>query len=150
MTKRTSLNLNELEPAACVSYRLRRAARAAAKSYDSALKPSGLRNTQFTLLASLSKLGESNIGDLSDHLGLDGTTLTRNLEVMVRRGLIDNIAVEDARVRNVRISDLGKKTYKQALPLWRKAQRHALKALEPNRWARIKGELDKIEGALTG
>ena len=42
-----------LNPADCVSYRLRRAARMAAKSFDAALKPVGLRNTQFTLLAAL-------------------------------------------------------------------------------------------------
>ncbi len=150
MTKRNLASVNELEPVDCVSYRLRRAARIAAKSYDNALKPSGLRNTQFTLLASLNRLGETSIGDLADVLAIDGTTLTRNLEILVRRGLVENIVADDARVRYVRITRLGKQTYKEAVPLWRKAQRQALDALEPKRWTGMRAQLHKIEAACDG
>ncbi len=150
MTKRNPTSGNELEPVECVCYRLRRAARVAAKAYDNALKPSGLRNTQFTLLASLNRLGETSIGDLADVLAIDGTTLTRNLEILVRRGLVENIVADDARVRYVRITKLGKQTYKEALPLWRKAQRQALNALEPKRWTGMRAQLHKIEVACDG
>ncbi|MEE8153176.1 MAG: MarR family winged helix-turn-helix transcriptional regulator, partial [candidate division NC10 bacterium] len=114
MTESSLASTNALEPVDCVSYRLRRAARITAKSYDNALRPIGLRNTQFTLLASLNRLGETSIGDLSEALAVDGTTLTRNLEVLVRRGLVENIAADDARVRNVRLTDLGKETFEEA------------------------------------
>ncbi len=150
MTKRNLASVNELEPVECVCYRLRRAARVAAKAYDNALKPSGLRNTQFTLLDSLNRLGETSIGDLADVLAIDGTTLTRNLEILVRRGLVENIVADDARVRYVRITKLGKQTYKEALPLWRKAQRQALNALEPKRWTGMRAQLHKIEAACDG
>ena len=138
------------QPVDCVSYRLRRAARKAARFYDDALRPSGLRNTQFTLLASLNRLGETSIGDLSEELAIDGTTLTRNLEILVRRGLVENIAAEDARVRNVRLTGLGKETYEEAVPLWREAQQHLLEALEPKRWTGMRAQLRKIEVACAG
>ncbi len=147
MTKSRLTSTNALEPMDCVCYRLRRAARLAAKTYDGALKPTGLRNTQFALLGSLNKLGESSIGELSDSLATDGTTLTRNLEVLVRRGLIEDVAADDARVRVIRVTELGKKTYVAALPLWREAQKQVLEAVGSKRWTEMRVELDKIEEA---
>ena len=138
------------QPVDCVNYRLRRAARTAARFYDDALRPSGLRNTQFSLLGALDVLGETSIGDLSEELAIDGTTLTRNLEILVRRGLVENIAAEDARVRNVRLTGLGKETYDQAVPLWREAQQHVLEALEPKRWTGMRAQLRQIEAACDG
>lgn len=129
----------------CVSYRLRRAARKAAKLYDGALKPSGLRNTQFTLLGALGVLGEPSIGELSDELAIDGTTLTRNLEVVVRRGLVDNIEAEDGRVRKVRLTEAGKTAFAEAVPLWRQAQRRVLEALGPERRDGMRSDLETIE-----
>ncbi len=147
-SKITAAHANQ--PVDCVSYRLRRAARKTARFYDTALRPSGLRNTQFSLLAALDVLGETSIGDLSEELAIDATTLTRNLEILVRRGLVENIAAEDARVRNLRLTGLGKQTYDQAVPLWREAQEHVLEALEPKRWTGMRAQLRQIEAACDG
>ena len=147
MTIRTGETSSELQPIDCVCYRLRRAARLAAKTYDRALKPIGLRNTQFALLSTLKQLGEANIGDLSKIMATDGTTLTRNLEVLVRRRLIENVAVDDARIRVIRITELGEKTHDKAMPLWRAAQEHALGAVGPKRWNEMRDDLGKIEQA---
>ncbi len=147
MTRTRLTSTNALEPANCVNYALRRAARKAAKLYDHALKPSGLRNTQFAMLGALNRLGEPSIGDLSEDLAIDGTTLTRNLEILVRDRLVENLLADDARVRNVRLTKLGKKTFENAIPLWRTAQRQVLKSLEPDRWLGMREQLSEIEGA---
>lgn len=136
-----------IAPEDCVAYLLRRTARTITKFYDNALRPSGLRNTQFTLLASLNFLGETSIGDLSGTLAIDSTTLTRNLEVLVRRGLIENITADDARIRNVRLTDLGQEIYEGALPLWRVAQQYMLEVLEQEHWEEIRTQFRKIESA---
>ena len=119
----------------------------ATKAYDNALRPCGLRTTQFTLLASLNRDGEASIGDLSKRLAIDGTTLTRNLEILVRRGLIENVVADDARVRNVRLTKLGKAAYEEAMPLWRHAQRRALQVLGSERWLNVMDQLCQIEAA---
>lgn len=147
MTNNIPASADFLEPVECISYRLRRAARTAAKFYDNALRPSGLRNTQFTLLVSLDDLGETSIGDLSEKLAIDGTTLTRNLEVLVRRGLVENIEADDARIRKVRLTGLGKETYEAAAPLWREAQNHVLGVVEPECWKGMRTQLRQIETA---
>ena len=147
MTENSYISDNALQPVNCVCYRLRRAARLAAKIYDGALKPAGLRNTQFALLGSLNELGEPSIGELSERLATDGTTLNRNLEVLIRKGLIEDVAADDARVRVIRLTKLGKKTYDAALPQWREAQKHVLGAVGSKRWTEMRAELDKVEEA---
>ena len=147
MTDSNHISTENLQPVDCVCNGLRRAARMATKSYDNALRPSGLRTTQFTMLASLNRLGETSIGDLSEELATDGTTLTRNLEILVRRGLVENVEADDGRVRNIRLTDLGKETFVKAVPLWRSTQQQVLEALKPERWIGIKAQLREIEVA---
>jgi len=129
----------------CISYRLRRAGRLVAKFYDDALKPCGLRNTQFTLLGALDHLGETSIGELSEALAIDGTTLTRNLDILVRRRLVLNGTEEDGRVRTVRLSAAGERAVDRAKPLWRKAQRQVIRAIGSDAWNDVRILLDEIE-----
>ena len=150
MSENNLVSISALEPANCFSYRLRRAARLTAKSYDNALRPIGLRTTQFTLLVTLNHRGDTSIGDLSEALAIDGTTLTRNLDVLVRRGLVENIVTDDARVRILRLTDHGKETYEEALPLWRDAQQRVLEALKPEHWIELRAQLQEIEAVCGG
>ncbi|NKB55570.1 MAG: MarR family transcriptional regulator [Alphaproteobacteria bacterium] len=135
------------EPGDCVSYRLRRAARKAAAHFDKALRPVGLRNTQFTLLGALDHLGDISIGALSDELATDATTLNRNLAVLVRRDLVEDIPADDGRVRQVRLTGAGRKLFAKSLPFWRAAQDEILATLEAGQWADMRSNLRTIESA---
>lgn len=135
------------QPGDCVSYRLRRAARKAAVYFDSALKPAGLRNTQFTLLSALDLLGAISIGDLAEELATDSTTLNRNLAVLVRRELVEDISAPDARVRNIRLTKQGRKAFVKALPLWQAAQEQVLESINAGQWSSMQSNLRKIENA---
>ena len=53
--------------------------RAVKQLYDDVLRPSGLRVTQFSILASITRPGEANLKQLEDTLAIDQTTLTRSL-----------------------------------------------------------------------
>ena len=129
----------------CVSFRLRRAARMVAKRYDDALRPVGLRNTQFSVLGALAFLGETGIGELAVQMATDATTLTRNLDVLVRRDLIENVAAEDGRVRRVRLTSMGQETLEEALPLWRAAQSKTLESVGSGTWQETRKILAEIE-----
>src|SRR5260370_24454958 len=72
----------------CMCGNFRRTARALTQLYDQALRPLGLRATQFTILQFLSLAGEVSQGHLGEMLAMDSTTLTRTLEIMARRGWI--------------------------------------------------------------
>ena len=107
---------------ACTCARLRKVTRRVTQIYDQALTPAGLTITQFGLLAHLAARGEVSIGELADESVMDPTTLTRTLQPLERRKLIRvATARDDRRRRNVSLTETGRATFREAVPLWRKA-----------------------------
>ena len=109
----------------CSCFNLRRAARRVTQIYEHALAPSGLKATQFTVLAVLdrSETGEGvAMTRLAEKLGTDRTTLTRNLGVVERDGLVTIKTGDDLRSRLVVLTEAGRTAFKRAVPLWAKAQ----------------------------
>lgn len=142
--------LDKLHPTSCVSYRLRRAARLVARAYDRALSETGLRNTQFTLLAALVEEGPKNVTDLGDALGIEGSTLARNLEILRREGLIDIVtSAVDARTKQISITSLGQARFDAALPIWLKTQQSILSETSNAEWLSMINQLAEIETACS-
>lgn len=109
--------------------RLRRASRLLSQSYEDALRPTGLRATQFTVLQFLEIAGEVTQKQMGQMLGLDTTTLTRTLSAMSRQGWIDKRRGEDRREWKMRLSKKGHAQFVTAQPLWKKAQDSAQEKL---------------------
>ncbi len=126
------------------SFNLRKASRLMAQAYDRYLQPSGLTNTQFTLLAVTSSRGPISITELAGVLGMDRTTLTRNLRLVEREGLLEVTAGRDARTRDVRLTAKGSKTLKKAMPLWQEAQTRVVETLGRAHWRDLVKELRTI------
>jgi DNA-binding MarR family transcriptional regulator len=107
---------------ACTCRRLRKVTRRVTQIYDQALAPLDLTITQFGLLAYLAAFGEVSIGELAEESMMDPTTLTRTLQPLERRKLIRiATARDDRRRRDVTLSETGRATFRDAVPLWRKA-----------------------------
>jgi DNA-binding MarR family transcriptional regulator len=109
----------------CSCFNLRRAARRVTQIYDHALAPSGLKATQFSLLAVLEGAGALEgiaMTRLAGILGMDRTTLTRNLGVVERDGLVTVRTGDDPRSRVVALTKAGLTAFNNAAPLWAKAQ----------------------------
>jgi DNA-binding MarR family transcriptional regulator len=128
-SNKTSLSDHELRRASarvvatCNCFSLRRAARAVSQLYDDALRPSGLRGTQFTLLTLIAGHGVLSVNELAEASGTDRTTLTRNLALLERDDLVQiGSDAGDARVRQVSLTAAGKIRITNALPLWQRAQ----------------------------
>ena len=130
---------------ACACANLRKAARVVTQAYDAALRPAGLKATQFTMLATLSKRGDLPLTRLADALVMDRTTLTRNLKPLARKGFVRIDHEEDQRVRRISLTDAGKDVLAGALPLWRKAQSRTVKSLGRQRWS---GFLDDLTATM--
>jgi len=111
-----------LETSQCLCLASRRAARAITRRFDRALKASGLRATQFTLLATLALKGPQPIGRLADFIGVERTTLTRNLAVAEKDGLVSTRAGKDARSHIASITAHGRRTLEKAFAAWRETQ----------------------------
>ncbi|MBZ5720002.1 MAG: MarR family winged helix-turn-helix transcriptional regulator [Acidobacteriia bacterium] len=104
----------------CSSFR--RTSRALTQLYEQALRPFGLRATQFTILQVLVHVNETTQGQLGEILAMDSTTLTRTLAIMVRRGWVAERRGEDRRQRWLRLTKAGEAQFKRAQPAWEKAQ----------------------------
>src|SRR5438046_10524977 len=72
----------------CVCFNLRRVTRAVTQFYDSEMRRHGIRPTQGSILASLRAKDGWNMAELSDWLGMERTTLVRNLRPLQRDGLV--------------------------------------------------------------
>jgi DNA-binding MarR family transcriptional regulator len=107
---------------ACACGRLRRAARTLTQLYDDAMASSELRVTQFSLLRTLAAGGPLRISDLATRQLLDRTALSRNLDPLLARGLVEAVRGRDARTREVAITARGKRELRAAEPHWRRAQ----------------------------
>ena len=104
----------------CLCLHVQRAARAAARLFDDALKPVGLTNGQYSLLMALNRPVPARIVDLVPFLAMDRTTLTAALKPLERRGLVE-IAADpmDRRTKRLRLTQDGRTVLARAVPIWR-------------------------------
>ena len=116
----TRFDYPDIQVCACAN--LRRATRMVTQAYDSALRPAGLRATQFTMLSVLAKRGQLRQSQFAEILAMDGTTLTRNLQPLLRKDWIEIDRDDDQRVRLISITDQGRRVLDNAVPLWQQAQ----------------------------
>lgn len=123
-----------MPPLPCFCASLRRASRALTQVYEQALRPLGLRGTQFTILQALSLAGEVPQGELGRILAMDSTTLTRTLEIMRRRGWIATRYGKDRRERWLSLARPGEAELKRALPRWERVQARLRRRLGTKRW----------------
>jgi len=100
----------------CASANLRRAARVVTQFYEEALRPTGMRSTQFTLLQALTHAPGISQKQLAELLGMDSTTLTRTLALLRKRGWLTSTAGDDRRELRLALTLAGRREYKQALP----------------------------------
>jgi len=119
----------------CVCNTLRMVSRVVTQFYDDVLRPSGLRVTQFSILASIDQMGEANLKQLEDTLAIDQTTLTRSLNLLERDGVIERAPHPDGRIKAMRLTSKGRRALVAARPLWAKAQGKVLRELGTSAWA---------------
>lgn len=112
--------------------------------YDVALRPFGLRGTQFTLLQALSRTGEVTQRKLGEILALDSTTLTRTLYTMRRSGWVTRQRGEDRREWRFRLSLEGREQLRRVTPAWEKTQQELAGQLGDRLWHELFKQADRV------
>src|SRR5437899_5393574 len=118
----------------CVCSTLRMVSRAVTQLYDDILRPSGLRVTQFSILATIARSGAANLRQLEAALAIDQTTLTRSLNLLERDRMIERVPHPDGRIKAMRLTGKGRRVLSVARPLWAQAQNKVLKDLGARVW----------------
>lgn len=128
----------------CTCSELRRAARAVTLLYDNAFRSSGLLSTQLGVLHVIYKSDSIRISHLAKELGMDRTTLTRNLSVLDRQGFIKISSGKDNRTRIVTITNKGRTTIAKAIPLWNDVQNKVKEQMGETLWNELMVNLSQF------
>jgi DNA-binding MarR family transcriptional regulator len=128
----------------CTCSELRKAARAVTLLYDNAFKSSGLLSTQLGVLHVIYKSDSIRITHLAKKLGMDRTTLTRNLSVLERQGFIKISSGKDNRTRIIAITSKGRTTVAKAIPLWNEVQRKVKQHMGETSWNELMDNLSQF------
>ncbi len=126
----------------CICFNIRKSARAITQLYEEALRPTGLRATQFTLLVATHIMENTTINDLAKALVMDRTTLTRNLKPIEKDQLVRiRHGKKDRREREVTLTTKGHEVLARAFPLWETVQKSVVEALGQTRVHRLLKDL---------
>jgi DNA-binding MarR family transcriptional regulator len=142
MQRRQLSRLDECRDCVCLA--VRTAARRITQGYDKALAGTGLRVTQFSLLVMVYHLGAPTMKVLAAMLDSDPTTITRNVQGLVRRRLLALTRGRDLRERNVRLTRQGETVLLHALPNWQKAQADVVSSLNRAELASLRALLEQV------
>lgn len=112
--------MKKLRESICFCTNIRRATGGIIEFYDKALRPSGLRVAQYTLLISLSLVEPIDTTSFAEYVGLERSTLIRNMQVLQKNGWVEDRPVGIK--HQFQLTTHGQSILKQAIPLWEKAQ----------------------------
>jgi len=116
--------------------------RSVTRAYDEALRPLGLRATQLLLLVAIAAEGAMSIS--ADTIGMDRSTLTRNVQPLEEEGLIQRGGEGWRRSRALKVTSAGRALMSKAIPLWESAQENLRRKLGQKDWATVHTSLDRL------
>jgi DNA-binding MarR family transcriptional regulator len=140
------LDLSAMEN--CVCFNLRWVTRVVTQFFDAEMRRHGIRPTQGSILLALNAKESWSMAELSDWLGMDRTTLVRNLRPLQRDGLAQAVGGGRGGRVELSITAKGRKKIKESQPAWRSAQSTAVKTLGEQRWSAILSDLETAALAL--
>ncbi len=113
----------------CLAVRVRLIARAVSSLYDEAVAAHGITIAQLNLLAALGEVGPCPPRKLGEVLQLERSTISRNLDLLMAKGLVEAVSSDAKGIREVILSSEGEKKIGAVLPNWRAAQKQACELL---------------------
>jgi DNA-binding MarR family transcriptional regulator len=136
-------------PRGCTHYKLRQLLRAVGRHYDAELAHAGLKGTQYSLLSAVVTMAPVQPAELARSMGMDASTLTRNLRVLIDEGWIVQGPGKDARSRLVEVTAMGRAKHKEAQRYWKRAQLALNQRLGTDSVVALHGLIDHGLGLLT-
>ncbi len=137
-------------PKGCTNFKTRQLARLLSRHYDAELAKAGLKTTQYSLLGHVLHLGPVAPGELARRMGLDASTLTRNLQPLLAAGWLLQAAGADARSRVITLTPAGRDKHAEALRHWKAAQRGINATLGADRVVALHALIDDCAALLGG
>ena len=140
---------SSVKPHGCTNLKLRQLDRVVTRHYDAYLSAAGIKNTQFSLLSHVAALGPIRPSDLAQRMGLDASTLTRNLQPLVSQGWLRLGPGDDARSRRIEATKEGHAKRAEAKREWKRAQLALNARLGPEQVAALHFLIERCMQDLT-
>ena len=134
----------------CIAGRLRLLNRVVTNIYDDALRPLDLKVSQMNVLVAAAKMGTARPAAVCEHLHLDVSTLSRNVERMKGRGWLEVVPDEDGRSQPFRLTPQGRKLLEKAVPAWSAAQQQVKQVLGDEIVNQLNRAVKRIGAAAAG
>lgn len=134
----------------CACFNFRKVSRAVTQLYDEALHPSGLRSTQLVILLSVAVQPSANISQLARRMVMDASTLNRNLRPLVQKRLLQLVAGEDGRRKQIVLTDEGKAAINAAVPYWAAAQKRLVGLFGRQRYRELTRQMSSVIALARG
>jgi DNA-binding MarR family transcriptional regulator len=141
----TKLAIAAQVPATCMGLHIRRASRILTQVYDAALRPIGLEANQFTLLVAIHLFESVPITRLAQELFADQTTMTRNVKLLEKQGLVAITPGKDRRIKLVSLTTEGQAVLIQALPIWEQVQEELMQHFDKQKWQTLLSLLSEVK-----
>ena len=132
----------------CACSQVRRLARKLSAHYDSVLSAEGLTITQYSLIVNIERAGRLSHSFLAEKVGMERTTLTRNLRPLIRAGWVAVAAGKDRRQHLLQLTATGKRKLMRSLPLWEQAQSQFLSRIGSQSLQELRALLASAEPAV--
>jgi DNA-binding MarR family transcriptional regulator len=132
----------------CLALNLRRVERIVCQIYDTALRPFGIKSTQFSLLVTVHAMQGATVSRIADRINVDRTTLTRNLSLLEASGLIETARGDDLRERMISVTEKGDAVLVAAFPIWSATQRRLTSKMGNQSVASLMGGLKAVAAAV--
>ncbi len=133
----------------CLHMRVRMLSRVLSRLYDDALRPFGVKSSQFNILVAAGTIGRVTPRQLARQLQLDVSTVSRNVERLRARGLLAAVDDDDGRARPFRLTEAGARLIEESQPSWSRAQNEAARLLGEGRFEAVFGAAERIRKQAT-
>ena len=134
----------------CTCFNIRRVSRVITQFFDAEVRRQGIRPTQTPILRALQAKNGWGMAELSEWLGMERTTLLRNLRPLQRDGLVRATGAGKGGHVELEITARGRAAVAKTLPAWRSAQDKVVAILGRERWSRIIRDLEEVTTKLQG
>jgi len=132
----------------CTCFNVRRISRVITQFFDAEVRRHGIRPTQTPILRALQAKNGWGMAELSEWLGMERTTLLRNLRPLQRDGLVRAKGGGRGGHVELEITAKGRTAVAKTLPAWRSAQDKVVALLGKERWSTIISDLQDVATKL--
>ena len=132
----------------CTCFNIRRVSRVITQFFDAEVRRHGMRPTQTPILGALQAKSGWGMAELSEWLGMERTTLLRNLRPLQRDGLVRAKGGGRGGHVELEITAKGHAVVAKTLPAWRAAQAKVVATLGEERWSTIINDLEEVATKL--